>query len=40
MGVGALAVETEVAHNPETGAPDAGLEMALGVTPGRKGLGG
>jgi len=35
-----LAGETEVAHNPETSAPDTGLEMALRATPGRKGLGG
>jgi len=40
LGIGALAIETEVADHPETSAPDAGLEMALGGTPGRKGLGG
>ena len=40
VGVGPLAGETEVAHNPETSAPDTGLEMALRATPGRKGLGG
>ena len=40
LGDSPLAVETAVAHHPETSAPDAGLERAWRAPPGRQGLGG
>jgi hypothetical protein len=40
LGVSPLAVETEVAYNPETSAPDTGLKMALRAPPSCKSLGG